>query len=695
MEGGQCANLGRAASLPFRLKKGKIRLLSDMLDKKKIAGIILTVSLPLVFLWFCGKSVQEEFRAVRLSDILRSSDIRETPFSMEELAADELFNPVQAYPLDYPRPFENPFGLKKKLDLGVMEIDILFAPPRSEYSYELDLPKNGVLEFGAGIVRDRNFEGLKISFPDDGHGVEFLVRMEAGGRKKTVFQKFLSLPPQKEERTINYSVYKVPLPPGGGKARLTLITQGRQAAFSFWSSPIVFTGGKKTKGIILISADTLRADHLRCYGYHRPTSPNIDSLAEDGVLFADTYSSSPWTLPAHVSLFSGLSGASHQVYGARDRIDSSVTMPAEILRDNAFVCQAITGGGFVSPLFGFSRGFDVYKEGDGARDYRNSAEMVFRTAANWIEQVKDKNYFLFLHTYQTHSPYACPSPYDTMFLEEGAPWHELDIDRHLGGKQAMFRELPESERRNIIGLYDGEIRYLDEHLVGPLVEKLKSLDLYDRTMIVFAGDHGEEFFEHGAWTHGSHLYDESLKVPLIIKLPGSNFRGKKVESIVGLVDIMPTILEVMDIEAPRLNIDGRSLVPVIKGREKEDRTFLADTCWLMMERCGEKGIPEGEPVLPHRVAMNRGRNKLILSRALGPDEKQYYVPLPPEVPAELFNLEKDPFERVNVVSHNQSPANEISGKIRGIFAQARKTKPGQVRWSKELEEQLRALGYIR
>jgi len=141
----------------------------------------------------------------------------------------------------------------------------------------------------------------------------------------------------------------------------------------------------------------------------------------------------------------------------------------------------------------------------------------------------------------------------------------------LGGPKNIFKKIPEPEIRNIIGLYDGEIRYTDEKLIGQLVNKLKQLGLYQQTMIIVTSDHGEEFFDHSGWEHGHTLYDELIKVPLIIKFPDLKYKGQRSKTIVSLVDLMPTICDEMRVDSSGLKIDGKSLIPVLRGKEKKDR----------------------------------------------------------------------------------------------------------------------------
>ncbi len=308
------------------------------------------------------------------------------------------------------------------------------------------------------------------------------------------------------------------------------------------------------------------------------------------------------------------------------------------IRVNDYYCSAFTGGGFVSSVFGFADGFDSYYERTDEVLLDKAAELNFRDVARWIDSNKNKNYFLFIHTYQPHDPYACPAPYKTMFLSENSKWSHINLNGHLGGKNSIFKELPEDERQNIIDLYDAEIRYTDEKLIGPLVQKLKDMALYDQTMIIFTSDHGEEFYDHGGWGHGHSLYDESLKVPLLIKFPESKFMGSKVENIVSLVDVVPTILDEMGINSSRYELDGKSLIPILEGKDKKDRTLKA---------------------------------------------------------VELFDLSSDPFEYSNIVGKKSSLANSILDRIEEIYKRAKRKKTGQAILDEELKKQLRALGYIK
>jgi arylsulfatase A-like enzyme len=580
---------------------------------------------------------------------------------------------------------DNPLWLKRKLRLGGAERNVIFSPPESEYRYKVRLNRKSVLEFGIGIVRDAHSERMNVQEKDNDGGVNFLVKIEMKGREKTVFQRYLSLPEYRGDSTFEFSRHTINLPYETDEARLSFITQGKQRYFSYWANPVLYKKGEKTRNVILISVDTLRADHLGCYGYSKKTSPNIDALAEDSALFYNVYASSPWTLPSHISLLTGLHGVHHQVYYDDEKMDPNITTLADVFRTNDYSCAAFTGGGFVSTVYGFAKGFDSYNEGVGGVYHQDSAERVYQAVSEWIDRYWDRDFFLFIHTYQPHTPYICPWPYRRMFLNELDKLKHVDLISHLGGKSGIFKRLPDEERKNIIGLYDGEIRYTDEKLVGPLLTKLKETGLYQETMIVFTSDHGEEFYDHGGWAHGHSVYDESIKVPLIIKFPGSRFRGKRSENIVSLVDVMPTILEEMILERSGMDIDGQSLITILIEEEKGNRRFLADL-----------GNNVLNSRIPKKISTNQGKNKLILSQRFSPADLDFFTSPPPKTgPIELYDLGSDPGEQINLADAQLRLSNQIIKWIDDFYSKAKKRKPNKAEVDENIREQLKALGYIR
>lgn len=598
-----------------------------------------------------------------------------------ELNAEKQVNPYaylyrikHDFTLDAHSQPENPEKLKKQITLENLALDVLMAPPLSRYEFQVKVPEAGRLEFGTGIFSYREDSQQK--------DVHFMITAEHKGRSETLFTKQVRLEDRMLREQLEFE--DIDLNKYAGKSiQLSLITrlagdeavQPENPAFSFWVNPVIYRPEPEGLKVILISLDTLRADHLGAYGYSRSTSPYMDQLAADSVLFENVYAHSPWTLPSHMSMLFSLNTASHQVYFNDQRIDSSVSSMASYLRRQGYLTQAITGGGYVSSIFGFAKGFDWYEEpvgGQRAALRDDEAAYLFDKTSRWLEEHKDKKFFLFLHTFQTHGPYRCPSPWNEAFLAPDAEWDELALRNFLDGKGDDY-VFTNKQKQNIIDLYDGEIKYTDEVLIKPLVEQLKTLGIYDNTLLIITSDHGEEFHDHGGWLHGRTLYDELIKVPLIMKLPDSKNKGTRVSSIVRLIDIMPTVLDTAGI-AYR-DIDGRTLVDPILKKETQDRIFISDLA--------HKNTPIPCPAL---TSTNRGRIKFIIERSEDGVKS-----------IETYDLTADPKEQNNIFQEVQVMRDEVVKFLTNYYEEKKKQAGSteQIEMGKELEEKLKALGYLR
>jgi arylsulfatase A-like enzyme len=643
-----------------------------------ILGLIILTSLS------CRPREEVKPRIWRLIELLDERGIVRSPFRQNPAAAAAL-QPVNSEPLPFSECGVNPFGLKKKFTVGVQTMRVLFAPPTSVYQFDLDLPEGCVFEFETGIVRDANYERLHKGEDLLRTGVTFSIILKRKGDRRVLYEEQIPLPEGKEERTFEVRAHSLRLPPGTGRARLELAVRGRNGVFSFWRKPLLFVPVQDGTNIILVSVDTLRADRLGCYGYARATTPRLDGLSADAAVFLNTYAPSPWTLPSHVSLLTGFNVINHQVEGERDRMDPELPTLASELSKRGFYCAALTSGGFVSAIYGFDLGFDIFQMGDWGINRVDGSARLGRAASEWLKGNSDRNFFLFLHTYQCHAPYDLPEPDRSVFLSPGTLANLRDPLTRVGGQPGIFKPLPEPDRQNASDLYDAEVRYVDRMLIGPLLDTLHEIGLYDRTLLIVTSDHGEEFFEHGAWTHGADLYDESLKVPLLVKFPRSRFAGKRIESIVRLTDIMPTILEETGVRGPDLGLDGRDLVPLLEGHERSDREFLAE---VAANRMGSR--------IPRKTTLNRGRLKLILNQAYQPGDLAFFTAPPPtQAAVEIYRLDLDPGETRNIASEYAAAARSMVRRIEELTAKSRKRRVGATDLNEELREQLKALGYIR
>ncbi len=314
--------------------------------------------------------------------------------------------------------------------------------------------------------------------------------------------------------------------------------------------------GEGRPSIVLVIIDTLRADHLSCYGYRRITSPSLDSLAGAGTRWSMGCGQSSWTLPACSSIMTGLSPRVHgagmdvptgRVFG----LNHAMPLLSTHMKGAGYRTGAFFNVFWLGADFGFHRGFDTYEcvdNGDGL------AGETIDSAINWLSSLgRDEDFFLAIHLFDPHDPYDPPAPYDTLFTPHGEGAMG-DSCWEVTPEGAIARP---SQLAHLQGLYDGEIAWTDEQL-GRLFAELRRLGLDQRTVVMVTADHGEEFLEHGYFGHGRTLFQETTHIPLIMSGPGVT-AGAVEDAPVGQVDILPTILDLCDIAVPE-NIEGVDLL---------------------------------------------------------------------------------------------------------------------------------------
>ena len=432
------------------------------------------------------------------------------------------------------------------------------------------------------------------------------------------------------------------------------------------------------KSAVLIVLDTLRADRLGVYGHSRPTSPHIDQLASEGIVFENAISYGAWTLPAITALLTGS-------YPTKLEFDAGLARSlVENLSSGGVQTAAFTEGGYVSHHFGINRGFAVYQDPDSAIRVGDQANppgvairRTFSAAENWLRQNADRPFFLFIHTYEVHIPYL-----RSRFAQK-LPRGELGAVVNIGENQRIRDgevKLGREEQRYLAALYDGGVRVADRE-VGRFISLLNELGIADQTLVVVTSDHGEDLgdrYPHYAAEHGHSLYDELVRIPLIIREPQRERSPRRITQTVRSVDIMPTILDLLGVKHPAG--DGSSLVPLVRGREAGHRVALSHNL-----RFG-----------PERLALRMGEFKLI--RNVSPDPSE--PPVDANAPAvEFYDLSSDPDERSNLASGRPS---EVARLQRELDASLERTKiHGAANFgprpalAPELEQQLEALGYIR
>lgn len=311
------------------------------------------------------------------------------------------------------------------------------------------------------------------------------------------------------------------------------------------------TSSTDSPSLILISIDALRRDHLGLYGYERETSPRLDRLARECVVFDRAYATAPWTLISHMTMLTGLFPAEHGVLADGTQLSSKIPTLAQRLKERDYYTVAVYLPGWIHERFGYDRGFDSMRPYEFARS-KSSFQSVAREVI--ADLPTDRPFFLFLHIWDVHcgnvknplsTIYDPPAPYDTMFV--------ADARARLVGleAEAVFRgELPAtSEQREAIdALYDGGIRYVDDYL-GEWIDEWRASGLLDDTVLVITSDHGEELGQReGVGGHGAH-YEEGLRVPLLVRYPDGRDAGRRRSELVSHVDLVPTMLDLLGLPA--------------------------------------------------------------------------------------------------------------------------------------------------
>jgi arylsulfatase A-like enzyme len=374
--------------------------------------------------------------------------------------------------------------------------------------------------------------------------------------------------------------------------------------------------------IVLVVVDTLRADHLGAYGYKPPTSPQIDTLASRGVIFASAWGAAPWTLPSVMSIVTGRTPSSHRVENDGLRLPSDIPTLPQILKERGYATGGFVSHIYVTAPYGFERGFEKFDDFGLTRPgyrlesrFEPPADQVTDAALDWLRRQGGRPVFLMVHYFDAHWPYEPPEATRDLFPAEyhgalDATWESL----------SRFQDpavpLPDDYRAFLLARYDGEIRFVDAQ-IGRLVEGIEKAGRSGRTWVVVTADHGEEFKDHRSIGHGRQMYEEVLHVPLVVVPPrgaltgapdnGADQRpaGHKVTTPVSGIDLLPTFAAIAGAPAPA-GVEGRSLLPLLRGAVGgADRPVISETVRLNAYR---RAVREGDLKLIH--VMDESRSEL-------------------------------------------------------------------------------------
>jgi len=482
----------------------------------------------------------------------------------------------------------------KARELRILVNGIAVAEAKQSWvTQEMTLPENANLTTGIGQQKPI----LEIEHPQ----TNFRIRVVGDQIDQTLGEGTIAPPPADwEQKTWDISEFS------GEKVRFIFESERVEDGVSFplFGSPQVQVRKPrgKQRNVILISLDTLRGDHVEKVQDGIALMPSLAKVAEEGVLFEKAFSAYPSTSAGHMSLFTSVYPVVHRVTFANQLAPRWLTSVTEVFAQNGYTTGAVTENAMLAAHSGFARGFQSYKENKGIGRWESAgeAEATFNDGITWLKNHSDEIFFLFLHTYEVHSPYKPPADVALPPLPATA-------------------SVAEKKLRN----YQGETRHTDRTM-QKLFETLEELDLSKETIVIITSDHGEAFGEHGHVGHSWKVYDEFLHVPLIFWAPGFLPAGKRVPGQVSLVDVAPTIFDLVDLAQPA-SMAGNSLAPQIRGE------IGASAESYIYAEAPKGGKPTG------RVFGARNEKYKFISREFATE------------PLEIYDLEADPGEQENLV----------------------------------------------
>jgi arylsulfatase A-like enzyme len=546
------------------------------------------------------------------------------------------------------------------------------APHPSRVAFDVRVPEEPVFRFAIAAK--------PLGEPGHWPPLEFRIFVESdGGEREALFEDQVARGQESQwlDRELDLRDFQ------GRNVRLVLETavsgpEARQRraglrVMPVWGNPVISSRSRRDERptIVLVSIDTLRADHLGSYGYHRETSPRLDGFAEDAALFESASSVSSWTLPTHLSMLTGLMPSLHGVREQR-RLSSDIAFLPELMAESGYRVDGVTSWYFLSQEFGFDRGFHSYR----LRVDQRAKEAV-DTAIGLIDRAEGQAHFLFLHLVDPHWPYLPPGEWAWRF---GRPRDVTDA-LEMVAKRRPPRD--EADVDDAMRLYDAEIAYMDSEL-GRFFDALKSRGLYDDALIIVTSDHGEGFYEHDHWGHMVSLYDEMTRIPLIVKWPKGKVKGR-FATAVSQTDVFPTILEAAGLAPPET-----AAVSLLRStdHEEDDRAVLSELSSAdgMKVSCASASIDAEEcRTLAVRFRAMKAIATLVRDGSETRTAKQ-----------ELYDLFRDPHERTDLSATEPARAEALLGRLRDFVIMARSSRVDgeEVVLDEEQREKLRSLGYI-
>lgn len=413
--------------------------------------------------------------------------------------------------------------------------------------------------------------------------------------------------------------------------------------------------------IVLISIDTLRVDHLGVYGYKRDTTPNIDELAEKGILFENAVSQAPWTLPSMASMHTSLYPIEHGAFSKSLKLRDNTVMLAEYMKNNYYKTIAVVTNILLTDKYGFSQGFDIYNQ-----TIKNnvSSNLITERAIEYVSKNRENKFFLWLHYLDPHGMYRDHSEFEYSSNYSGFP---VGFKAGPNTLNSITGSINDQALQYVIDLYDEEISFTDKH-IGRLIDYLDKIGLSENTIIILTSDHGEEFMERKRFGHGKSLYQELIHVPLIIYDPtGLKYESKRVKSNVEVRDIPKTILDLCGIKNSAF---GGNNLKIIAEEDNQTGPSYSDVIYYRGDRLDMKGIVANDFKLINNM-----------------NDQTY----------ELYDLQSDSQEKVNLIESEQEKVIRMKKDLLSELSELKLEIANELettKLSKEEIAELKALGYI-
>jgi arylsulfatase A-like enzyme len=544
-------------------------------------------------------------------------------------------------------PFsETPSGTGKHR-IGDERRNVLFVHSPSRLVFEKRIGSDYMLDVGMGIAGTNS-------------ATEFTITVNQGGEESVVLSERISRADNWQDAGIDLSEWE------GKVVDIVFRTESaRRGGPALWSNPVLYKLDRERRNIVVYLIDALRSDHLSCYGYHRNTSPNIDDFAENGIICMNAYAHAARTVESIPTIMTSTYTSTHKIIDYTSQLSNDFVTMAEAMREAGYATASFITNPNAGEMTNVDQGFEFLIDKAPDQMFRSGLwTLPEEEVSSWLEAHRNRPFFIYVHTCEPHAPFEPPAPWN----RHSDPEYAGSVTGFREGKYSYLEAVDPADVAHVIALYDGEVSLAD-HKFGEFLNILESKQLLEETMVFLIADHGEELMDHGDWNHSKTLYEEVLRVPMIVggddRLPSAQLEIPRT----GLVDVMPTVLAWAGAPLPE-DAEGSNIMDLI------DQNDDANTRRIFAENYN--------PVY-EAIALLRGTDKLI-----------HNLSSRGEAELELYDLAADPAEKNNL-SEESDLTGTLLEELLALKEEKESKSKGEVA-EKELDvgsrEKLRALGYI-